>query len=82
MTLESLKTMPHVTGLKQVSKAVKKGDARCVFLAADADDRVRQPIKALCEEKRIPLVDSETMADLGRACAIEVGAAAAAILKE
>lgn len=82
MTLESLKEKPRVTGLKQVSKAVKKGEVECVFIAADADSRVQMPLRALCEEHRVPIVDSAMMADLGRACSIEVGAAAAAILKE
>lgn len=82
MTLEDLKKAPHVTGLKQVGKAVGRGEAEGVFLAADADDRVRLPLRALCEEKRVPVVDSVTMAELGRACSIEVGAAAAAILKK
>ncbi|MFC2343342.1 MAG: L7Ae/L30e/S12e/Gadd45 family ribosomal protein [Negativicutes bacterium] len=81
MTLETLKKEPHVTGLKQVSKAVSKGDAQCVFLAVDADERVRLPLQVLCDEKRVPVVNTATMADLGRACSIEVGAAAAAILK-
>lgn len=82
MTLEALKKEPHVTGLKQVNKAVSKGEAQCVFIAADADERVRVPLRALCEEKRVPVIASATMADLGRACSIEVGAAAAALLKE
>lgn len=81
MTLESLKKEPHVTGLKQVGKAIGKGAAQCVFLAVDADERVRRPLAALCKEKEVPVVDTATMVELGQACAIEVGAAAAAILK-
>ena len=81
MTLESLKNAPHVTGLKQVSKIVGKGDAKCVFVAVDADVRVTKPLKALCEEKGVPVNDTATMAEIGKACTIEVGAAAAALLK-
>lgn len=81
MTLESLKNAPHVTGLKQVGKIVSKGDAKCVFVAVDADERVTKPLKALCEEKSVPVNDTATMAEIGKACAIEVGAATAAILK-
>lgn len=81
MTLESLKNAPHVTGLKQVSKIVDKGDAKGVFVAVDADVRVTKPLKALCEEKGVPVNDTATMAEIGKACTIEVGAAAAALLK-
>ena len=81
MTLESLKNAPHVTGLKQVSKIVGKGDAKGVFVAVDADARVTKPLKALCEEKGVPVNDTATMAEIGKACTIEVGAAAAALLK-
>ena len=81
MTLESLKKEPHVTGLKQVGKAIGKGEAQCVFFAVDADARVRLPLRTLCDEKAVPVVDTATMAELGQACSIEVGAAAAAILK-
>ena len=37
MTLDALKSASRVMGIKQVSKAVKRGDAECVFVADDAD---------------------------------------------
>ena len=49
MTLDALKSASRVMGIKQVSKAVKRGDATCVFLADDADARVIEP---LCIHKR------------------------------
>jgi len=60
---------------------VNKDNAMCVFLANDADERVLMPLKALCESKQVTIVKVETMAEIGKACLIEVGAAAAAILK-
>ena len=42
MTLDALKSASRVMGTKQVSKAVKRGDATCVFLADDADARVQR----------------------------------------
>ncbi len=81
MTLDTLTEAPHVTGIKQVSKAVGRGNARAVFLAGDADERVIGPLRALCQENGVEVVDAATMLELGNACAIEVGAAAAAILK-
>ena len=82
MTLETLAAMPHVTGVKQVTKAVSKGKASCVFVANDADDRVTRSLKELCTENGVELVDTATMAELGKACSIEVGSAAAAALQE
>jgi len=81
MTLNKLVEVPHVTGIKQVRKAIEKGTALTVFLAGDADDRVTAPLRMACQEKGIEVVEIPTMAELGNACAIEVRAAAAAILK-
>ena len=82
MTLETLAAMPHVTGVKQVTKAVSKGRATCVFVASDADDRVTRSLIELCVENGVELVGTATMAELGKACSIEVGSAAAAALSE
>ena len=82
MTLETLAAMPHVTGVKQVTKAVGKGKAACVFIASDADERVTRALKELCAEVGVELVESATMAELGKACSIEVGSAAAAAREE
>lgn len=82
MTLDALKGASRVMGIKQVSKAVKRGDAECVFLADDADTRVMEPLVMLCQERDVPVEHAATMADLGNACGIEVGAAAAAILRQ
>ena len=82
MTLETLAETPHVTGVKQVMKAVSKGKALCVFVANDADERVTRPLKKLCVENGVELVGTATMAELGKACSIEVGSAAAAALSE
>lgn len=68
-----------VVGAKQLKKAILGGTARQVFLAKDADPAVTEPLEALCCQKEIPYVYVRSMAELGRACRIEVGAAAAAI---
>lgn len=81
MTLETLKGAARVIGIKQVTKAVNKGRAVCVFTADDADGHVVEPLLRLCEEKAVDIVHASTMQELGKACSIEVGAAAAAVLK-
>ena len=69
-----------VVGAKQMRKAVKNGRARCVYLAEHADPAVTEPLARLCGDNHIPITWVASMADLGRACSIEVGAAAAAVL--
>lgn len=81
MALEALKTANRVIGTKQVTKIVNKGLAMQVFIAADADSKVLYPLKKLCTEKNVEMLEVPTMTELGRACAIEVGAAAVAVLK-
>ena len=81
MTLEKLKTAERVIGIKQVTKAINKDQVSWVFLGTNADDRVVQPLKGLCTEKNISVDFTCTMEELGKACSIEVGAAAVAVLK-
>lgn len=80
MALEVLKAANRVIGIKQVTKAVNKSLALQVFIAADADERVVIPLKRLCAEKDVETLETATMQELGRACQIEVGAAAVAVL--
>ncbi len=79
--LEELKTGPVVVGLKQLRKALRDGTARKVFLAKDADPRLVEPIEAQCRQDGVELCWAESMAELGAACGIDVGAAAAALLQ-
>lgn len=82
MTLEMLKKAQRVIGIKQVTKAINKDQVLCVFLGTDADGRVTEPLKSLCNDKEIPVEAVGTMEELGKACSIEVGAAAVAVLKQ
>ena len=77
--LPDLSRLSLAVGAKQLKKAVLSGAARQVFLALDADPGVTEPLEALCRQQGIPYSYVRSMADLGRACRIEVGAAAAAI---
>ena len=72
--------MRLVVGTKQLKKAVKSGRAGHVFLAENADPAVTEPLEELCRENHIQITWVRSMAELGRACGIEVGAAAAAVL--
>ena len=69
-----------VVGAKQLRKALKNGRACFVYLAEDADPAITAPIEAQCQENKVSYAWISTMRELGRACGIEVGAAAAAAL--
>ena len=69
-----------VVGAKQLRKALKAGSARQVYLAENADPAITEPLAALCEESSVVVAWVKSMAELGRACGIEVGTAAAAIV--
>lgn len=83
MPLQRLQQARRKTiGTKQTAKAIEKGAAAVVFVARDADAFVIRDIVKACEAKNVQLTYVETMADLGKACGIAVGAASAAILAE
>ena len=67
-----------VVGAKQLRKALQSGRASHVFLAENADPAITEPIAALCQLNRVDFAWVRSMTDLGHACGIEVGAAAAA----
>ena len=79
-SLPDLTKMKVVVGTKQLKKAVRDGRARYVFLAENADPAVTEPLERLCADNHIQITWVSRMEDLGRACGIEVGAAAAAVL--
>lgn len=79
-SLPDLSGKKVVVGAKQLRKALQNGQARQVFLAINADPAVTAPIEALCGEMNIRPTWVRSMQELGRACGIEVGAAAAAVV--
>jgi len=75
---EILANHKFVVGIKQLKKALKNGNASYVFLACNADPAITEPIEALCRQSNVDYAWVRSMTDLGHACGIEVGAAAAA----
>lgn len=79
---ERLRDAQRITvGTKQTLKKVLAGQTTSVYLAEDADATIVEPLKTLCAERGVPITFVPTMAELGCLCRIEVGAAAAAILR-
>ena len=70
-----------VVGAKQLKKAVQGGHAIRVYLARNADPAITEPIEAMCLRLHIECAWVPSMLDLGKACGIEVGAAAAAAVR-
>ena len=77
---ESFSGKRMVVGARQLKKAVKAGCAKYVFLAENADPAVTEPLEELCAANHIQFTWVPSMAELGRVCGIEVGAAAAAVV--
>lgn len=71
-----------VVGIKQTEKTIKAGKASIVYIAKDAEDKVKNPIEGLCRQNNIEIIYVNTMRELGHMCGIDIGAAAAALINE
>lgn len=71
----------RVTGSKQVMRALEQDLLKKAYIAMDADQKLRDMITAACAKNDVPVKTVPTMKELGKACCIEVKAAAAGILK-
>ena len=69
-----------VVGVKQLRKALLADKVFRVYLAENADPAMTEPLAALCQQHNVEFAWVRSMTDLGHACGIEVGAAAAAAL--
>ena len=67
-----------VVGAKQLKKALTGGRATWVVLAENADPAITEPLEQMCRQYHISCAWVPNMLDLGKACGIEVGTAAAA----
>ena len=79
--MEALKTAANrVVGTKQVLRALKAGTLRRVYVANDADTFLFQRVILAAEAARVPVTRVPTMKELGQACGVDIGAAAAGIV--
>ncbi|MEW6725265.1 MAG: ribosomal L7Ae/L30e/S12e/Gadd45 family protein [Bacillota bacterium] len=69
-------------GSKQTLRAIESGLAKMVFLAEDADQRLKHQVTVACQARGLEPVLVPTMIALGRACGIQVGSASAAIIEK
>lgn len=68
-------------GTKRAYRALKEDEVLVCYVAKDAEPRVIEPLCRHCIENGLEIVYVDSMKQLGRYCGIDVGAAAAAILK-
>ena len=78
--LAELRNHQKIVGMKQLRKALLRGGVARVYLALDADPAVTMPLAELAQNGGVDTIWVGKMHDLGRACNIDVGAAAAATL--
>ncbi|KAA6443534.1 50S ribosomal protein L7ae-like protein [Bacillus atrophaeus] len=69
-----------IIGTKQTVKALKRGSVKEVVVAKDADPILTSSVIKLAKDQGITVSVVESMKKLGKACGIEVGAAAVAIM--
>jgi len=83
MFLELLKNgAKTVVGVKQTQKAITNSKAKMVLVAVDADEHVTASLVQACLQNKVPCENGLSMQELGKACGIHVGAAAAAVLND
>ena len=71
----------RVVGTKQLLRALDEGKVARAFVAKDADLLLTKRVVDRCFDMDIPCTKVESMEKLGRACGIDVKAAAAGLLK-
>lgn len=77
---DRLEEKNKVVGVNQVKRAISSARVSQVYIAKDADKKIKDEISILCEKEQIPIIKIETMKDLGDACGIDINAATAALL--
>ena len=78
--LKQLQSGKSVSGAKQSRRAIRDGLAQAVYLARDADPVLTDPLRELCRERAVPVIDRYGMRELGHAAGIQVGASVVTLL--
>jgi large subunit ribosomal protein L7A len=78
----AMKKGKKVVGIKQSLKSLSNNNVLVAYIAQDADSRVTGSFEQECIRRNVEIVYFKTMKELGRECGIEIGTAAACIIKE
>lgn len=76
-----LQAQQFVVGTKQTVRALKEGNVQEVIVAEDADPAIIDKVMEAAKEANVPVLKVDSMKKLGKACKIQVGAAAVAIIR-
>ncbi|WP_413304684.1 50S ribosomal protein L7ae-like protein [Bacillus sp. 1P10SD] len=76
-----LQAQKFVIGTKQAVKALKEGNVQELVVASDAEPKVTAKVVEVALGIEVPVRYVDSMKKLGKACGIEVGAAAVAIIR-
>ncbi|MDQ0186416.1 large subunit ribosomal protein L7A [Cytobacillus kochii] len=68
-----------IVGTKQTVKALKSGIVSEVVIASDTNFQVKSMIEEAAKDHNVPITYVDSMKKLGKACGIDVGAAAVAL---
>jgi large subunit ribosomal protein L7A len=68
-----------IIGTKQTVRALKEGKVTELVIADDADLNLTAQLVEKANDAKIPVLHVDSMKKLGKACGIDVGAAAVAI---
>ena len=80
--MEMLKTAARkAVGTKEVLRALKANEAASVFVARDIDTFLYQKVTRACAEAAVQVNKVESNKELGKVCGLNIGCAAAAVLK-
>ncbi len=79
--LQALQGAEKVVGTRQVLRGIQGGTLKAVYVANDADTFLYQRIVRAAEAARIPVVRVQSMKELGRACGVDVAAAAVGLTR-
>ena len=80
--VSELHTAHKDIGVKQSKKAIRDGAAAEVYVALDAEKRVVGPVYELCSETGTKVTEITTMAELGDAVGIDVGASDVTVVRD
>ena len=80
--MENLKSAAKkAVGTKAVLRALASKEAVCVYVASDIDTFLYQKVTRACAEVFVPVIKVESNKELGKVCGLQIGCAAAAVLK-
>ena len=70
-----------LVGLKQVLRGVTDGTLWCVIVSSDCEDFIKRAVRDAIADRDVLLKSGPTMAELGKAAAIDVGAAVVGLVR-